>query len=48
MGVVYRPPGVDMGGFNDKMDQVTEKLRGVNGYILGDFNADLIKSHADL
>ena len=33
-----------MGGFNDKMDQVTGKLRGVNGYILGDFNADLIKS----
>ena len=44
VGVVYRPPGVDMGGFNDKMDQVTGKLRGVNGYILGDFNADLIKS----
>ena len=43
VGVVYRPPGGDMGGFNEKMAQVVVKLRGVNGYILGDFNADLIK-----
>merc|ERR1711895_218510 len=32
-----------MGGFNEKMAQVVAKLRGVDGYILGDFNADLIK-----
>ena len=32
-----------MGGFNDKMAQVVVKVRGVNGYILGNFNADLIK-----
>ena len=43
VGVVYRPPGGDMGGFNEKMAQVVVKLRGVNGYILEDFNADLIK-----
>ena len=41
--VVYRPPRGDMGGFNEKMAEVVVKLRGVNGYILGDFNADLIK-----
>ena len=32
-----------MGGFNEKIAQVVVKLRGVNGYILEDFNADLIK-----
>ena len=44
IGVVYRIPCVDMGGFNEKMAQVMAKLRGVNGYILGDFNADVIKT----
>ena len=34
VGVVYRPPGGDMGGFNEKMAQVVVKLGGVNGYIL--------------
>jgi len=47
VGVVYRPPGASPGEFSEvlvKMAQVLTKLRGVNGYIMGDFNVDLIKS----
>ena len=43
VGVVYRKPGVNMAGFSLKMAQVVVKLRGVNRYILGYFNVDLIK-----
>jgi hypothetical protein len=47
VGVVYRPPGANPGEFGEIMEtmaQVLTKLRGVNGYIMGDFNVDLIKS----
>ena len=47
IGVVYRPPqGVlgGEGGFNTKMARILAKIRGVNGYIMGDFNVDLIKT----
>ena len=47
VGVVYRPPGASPGEFSEvltKMAQVLTKLRGVNGYIMGDFNVDLIKT----
>ena len=44
IGVVYRPPGAGVGDFNARMAQVLTGLRGVNGYILGDFNVDLIKT----
>ena len=41
IGVVYRPPGVGLEGFNTEMARVLTKLRGANGYIMGDFNIDL-------
>ena len=44
VGVVYRPPGGDIAGFNGKMAGVLAKLRGTNAYITGDFNVDLLKS----
>jgi hypothetical protein len=44
VGVVYRPPGTNPGEFSEIMVQVLTKLRGVNDYIMGDFNVDLIKS----
>ena len=46
VGVVYRPPGGDMGGFNDEMARVLAKMRGTDGYVMGDFNVDLLKSGA--
>ena len=47
IGVVYRPPQGEIGGdggFNTKMARVLARLRGVDGYIMGDFNVDLIKT----
>ena len=41
IGVVYRPPGAGLKGFNTEMAWVLTKLRGANGYIMGDFNIDL-------
>ena len=42
IGVVYRPPGAGLEGFNTELARVLIKLRGANGYIMGDFNIDLI------
>ena len=44
VGAVYRPPGGNIKGFSDEMARVLGKLRGVEGYIMGDFNVDLIKT----
>jgi hypothetical protein len=44
VGIVYRPPGATSGEFSEIMAQVLTKLRGVSGYIMGDFNVELIKS----
>ena len=44
IGVVYRPPGGEIAGFNAEMARVLDRLEGVNGYVMGDFNVDLIKS----
>ena len=44
VGVVYRPPGGNIGGFNTEMAKVLTKLRGTDAYIMGDFNADLLKT----
>ena len=44
VGVVYRPPRTGLAVFNDRMAQLLGRLGGVNGYIMGDFNADLIKT----
>ena len=40
VGVVYRPPGGQMGVFNTEMAQILGKLQGRTGYIMGDFNVD--------
>ena len=44
IGAVYRPPQGEIGGFNTEMAKILTKLRGVNGYIMGDFNVDLINT----
>ena len=44
VGVVYRPPGGEMGQFNSRMVEIANKLRGKEVYIMGDFNVDLLKS----
>ena len=44
VGSIYRPPGGDMGEFNVELARVLGLLRGTDAYVMGDFNADLIKS----
>ena len=44
VGVVYRPPGGEMGVFNTEMARVLTLLRGTDAYVMGDFNVDLLKS----
>ena len=44
IGTVYRPPGGDMNEFNKGVDQILSQTRGINAYIMGDFNADILKS----
>ena len=43
VGVVYRPPGGGVQGFSDEMARILTAIRGLDGYIMGDFNVDLIK-----
>ena len=42
--VVYRPPGGSMTVFQDSLAAMLGKVRGLEAYILGDFNVDLLKS----
>jgi hypothetical protein len=44
VGVVHRPPRAALSVFNERMAQLLGRLGGMNGYIMGDFNADLIKT----
>ena len=47
VGVIYRPPGGnvgDIGAFNEELAKVLGRLQGTNAYILGDFNLDLLRS----
>ena len=44
IGVIYRPPGGNISTFNEQMNDIFSKLRGLNAYIMGDFNIDLLKS----
>ena len=44
IGTVYRPPGGDMTEFNKEVDQILSQTRGMNAYIMGDFNVDILKS----
>ena len=44
VGVVYRPPGGNMGLFNAEMVRTLLLLRGTDAYIMGDFNVDLMKT----
>ena len=46
IGVVYRPPGADLSLVNNKLKEITNKLRAYEVYIMGDFNVDLIKSNS--
>ena len=47
VGVVYKPKRGEVGGFNGKMAQILTRLEGVDGYIMGDFNEDLLKAGTD-
>ena len=44
IGTIYRPPGGDLTEFSREIDQILSKTRGLDVYILGDFNVDIIKS----
>ena len=44
VGVIYRPPGGDVGVFNNELARILGLLRGTDAYILGDFNLDLLRS----
>ena len=44
VGVIYRPPGGELGGFNEEMARVMTLLRGTDAYVMGDFNVDLLKA----
>ena len=44
VGVVYRPPGGSTQGFRDELSRVLTDVRGLDGYIMGDFNIDLLKA----
>ena len=44
IGVMYRPPGGDFNTFIEDLTQILIKLRGVDAYIMGDYNIDLLKS----
>ena len=44
IGVVYRPPGGDTMEFIKEIDQILSKIKGLNAYIMGDFNIDILKS----
>ena len=44
VGVVYRPPGGDIGGFSTEMVRLLALTRGTDAYIMGDFNVDLLKT----
>ena len=44
VGVVYRPPGGSAQGFREEMGRALTGIRGLDGYIMGDFNVDLLKA----
>ena len=44
VGVVYRPPGGSTQGFNEDMGRILTDVRGLDGYVMGDFNVDLLKA----
>ena len=44
IGVIYRPPGGDITRFNEHMNEIFKKVGGLNAYIMGDFNVDLLKA----
>ena len=44
IGTVYRPPGGDMTEFNREVDRILSQVRGMNAYVMGDFNVDILKS----
>ena len=44
VGVVYRPPGGELGRFNEGIARLTAQMRGTDGYIMGDFNVDLLRT----
>ena len=48
IGVIYRPPNNKIDLFENEMNEILSKLDKENkiGYILGDFNVDLLKSES--
>ena len=45
LGVIYRPPGSDINQFNDRTNDILERVRHERKlcYLLGDYNIDLLK-----
>ena len=44
IGIVYRPPNVDIRVFNNEMTEILKQVKNENCYLMGDFNVDLLKS----
>ena len=44
VGVIYRPPGGNVAEFNEELGKILSKVRGINTYLLGDFNLDLLQA----
>ena len=44
VGVVYRPPGSDLECFSREINRIMARLGGVDSYIMGDFNIDLLSN----
>ena len=46
VGVVYRPPAGDLSYFNQEISGILSKIGRTNGYIMGDFNVNLLDSNS--
>ena len=44
VGVVYRPPGGQLQGFREEMARILTDVGSLGGYVMGDFNVDLLKN----
>ena len=44
VGAVYRPPAGEFDRFSQELSRVTKAIGQLDGYIMGDFNVDLLRS----
>ena len=46
VGAVYRPPGGDLSCFNQEIKGIMNRIGRMSGYIMGDFNVNLLDNNA--